>query len=230
MDYICGSLMRHFDPSLPLIISYDIACQWSKNLHQRLMMLPPLVRLNIVLRIVAYVIPKLHILGHLIKCQEKYSLNYTLGAGQTDAEGIERVWAGLGGVATSLKEMGPGSHHDTLEDHISHWNWYKIVGLGDEHSVSVFECIWTSGIGLLLKKRLLNAVSQFQKQMASWSDFTARQIQNAPQWKQMVDNYEAQRSTVNPFAFSYDGEGYASLLQKFTSFVLCFFKSWCNYR
>ncbi|THU82589.1 hypothetical protein K435DRAFT_626491, partial [Dendrothele bispora CBS 962.96] len=59
-----------------------------------------------------FVIPKLHILGHLIKCQEDYSLNYTHGVGQTDAEGIERVWSGLGGVATSLKEMGPGSHHN----------------------------------------------------------------------------------------------------------------------
>jgi hypothetical protein len=135
MDYIHGSLTRHVHVKLPLIISYDIACQWSKNVIERLKKLPPLVRFDLTLCFVSFVIPKLHILGHLIKCQEKHSLNFTAGAGQTDAEGIERVWAGLGGVATSIKEMGPGSHHDTLEDHISYWNWGKIVGMGSRVSI-----------------------------------------------------------------------------------------------
>ncbi|THU75457.1 hypothetical protein K435DRAFT_880783 [Dendrothele bispora CBS 962.96] len=74
---------------LALIIAYDIACQWSKKLLQRLKNLPPLVRLNLTYRTIAFVIPKLHILGHLIKCQLKFSLNFTRGVGQTDAEGIE---------------------------------------------------------------------------------------------------------------------------------------------
>ncbi|THU96579.1 hypothetical protein K435DRAFT_574507, partial [Dendrothele bispora CBS 962.96] len=76
-----------------------------------------------------YMIPKLHILGHLVKCQLAFLLSFVYGAGQTDAEGIEWVWSGLGPVATSIKEMGPGSHHDTLEDHIGHWNWCKCIGL-----------------------------------------------------------------------------------------------------
>ncbi|THU99177.1 hypothetical protein K435DRAFT_659501, partial [Dendrothele bispora CBS 962.96] len=112
IDYIKASLLHHINAMLVLVVSYDIVCQWSRKVVERLKNLPPLVRLNLTLRILYFVIPKLHILGHLISCQEKFSLNYTYGSGQTDAEGIERVWAGLGGVATSLKEMGPGSHHD----------------------------------------------------------------------------------------------------------------------
>ncbi|THU85326.1 hypothetical protein K435DRAFT_685793 [Dendrothele bispora CBS 962.96] len=138
MDYIMASLIRHISFLLALILAYDIACQWSKKLLQRLKNLPPLVRLNLTYRTIAFVIPKLHILGHLIKCQLKFSLNFTRGVGQTDAEGIERVWSGLGGVSTSLKEMGPGAHHDTLEDHIGHWNWYKLVNLGELSPYSAF--------------------------------------------------------------------------------------------
>jgi hypothetical protein len=138
MDYIAASLLRHIHALLVLILSYDIACQWSKRLLERIKKLPPLIRLNLTFRILYFVIPKLHILGHLIRCQLKFSLNFTRGVGQTDAEGIERVWSGLGGVATSLKEMGPGSHHDTLEDHIGHWNWCKVVGLGKHFTIFLY--------------------------------------------------------------------------------------------
>ncbi|THU82380.1 hypothetical protein K435DRAFT_580454, partial [Dendrothele bispora CBS 962.96] len=188
MDYIKASILRHVDAHLPLLVSYDIVCQWSKKVAQRLKKLPPLVRLDLTLRIVSFVIPKLHILGHLVSCQEKFSLNYTYGVGQTDAEGIERVWAGLGGVATSLKEMGPGSHHDTLDDHMGHWNWCKIVGLGD-----------------LLKKRLTNAVSEYQRLFDSWTEFTRNQLENAGGWKKMVDEYELGLSSYNPYVSPSDG-------------------------
>ncbi|KAK7043812.1 hypothetical protein VNI00_008424 [Paramarasmius palmivorus] len=112
MDYIVASLLHHIPILLILLLSYDIMCQWSKKLVLKL------------------AIPKLHILGHLLKCQERFSLLYTEGAGETDEEGIERLWEILGVIATSIKEMGPGSHHDTLEDHCSDWNWLKTVGLG----------------------------------------------------------------------------------------------------
>ncbi|KAF5370801.1 hypothetical protein D9758_002054 [Tetrapyrgos nigripes] len=160
--------------------------QWSKNLIERLKKLPPLVWWNLIAYLVVFVIPKLHILGHLLKCQEKFSLSYTPGVGQTDSEGIERDWAGLGGVATSIKEMGLGSHHDTLEDHIGHWNWCKIVEIGP-----------------LLKKQLLNAVSEFDKQSASWIDFNERQREFAPTWKKLIDDYELKLTDENPYAFPY---------------------------
>ncbi|KAK7433784.1 hypothetical protein VKT23_020552 [Stygiomarasmius scandens] len=91
IDYMVASLLQNICSLLFLIISYDIACQWSKKIVERFQSLPPLVRLILIMRIkwMRFVIPKLHILGHLLKCQELFSLNYTPGAGETDTEGIE---------------------------------------------------------------------------------------------------------------------------------------------
>ncbi|THU80788.1 hypothetical protein K435DRAFT_694964 [Dendrothele bispora CBS 962.96] len=181
-DFIVASILRHISMLLIIIFSYDIACQWSKNLPNRLKKLPPMVRLNLLLRVVKFVIPKLHILGHLISCQAKFSLSFTLGAGQTDAESIERLWSGLGTVSTSIKEMGPGSHQDTLEDHIGYWNWNKVINMGD-----------------LLKRRLTNAVAEYERHYDSWVDFTQGQRKNALKWKVMVDKFEAGVSKLNPY-------------------------------
>ncbi|KAJ7605646.1 hypothetical protein FB45DRAFT_709556, partial [Roridomyces roridus] len=99
MNYIFASLMRHKDSRLFKIISYDIVCQWWKNLVDRLKELPGLVRIAALIHLWCFVIPKMHILGHLIACQLAYSLSYVPGSTQTDGEGIERPWANFGAVA-----------------------------------------------------------------------------------------------------------------------------------
>lgn len=112
------------------MLSYDVICQYSKDFVNRLKKLPPLIRLAVIRILWQFVIPKMHIHGHKQDCQIKYSLNLTPGAADTDGEGIERTWADIGPVSTSTREMGPGSRHDTLDDHWSHWNWQKLVKLG----------------------------------------------------------------------------------------------------
>ena len=67
----------------------------------------------------------------MLHCQLNYSLILLPGAGRTDGEGIEQSWASLNPVANSMKEMGPGAHHDTIGDHWGHGNWKKTVGLGE---------------------------------------------------------------------------------------------------
>ncbi|KAJ7814307.1 hypothetical protein B0H13DRAFT_2242773 [Mycena leptocephala] len=189
MDYILASLMRHHNPLLPVFFSYDICCQWSKYLLDRLKKLPPLVRLNLVLNLVRFVIPKLHIYGHKLLCQLLYSLNYTPGAARTDGEGIERPWANVGPVATSTREMGPGGRQDTLNDHWGHWNWIKLVGLG-----------------ALLKKRLLRAILERNFQHDSLATFTEHQGEHVSGWKAMVDVFEADNTKPNPYELPKSGE------------------------
>lgn len=46
-------------------------------------------------------------------------------------EGIERIWSALGLIGGSTKEMGPGARQETIEDHIGHWNWCKVAGMGE---------------------------------------------------------------------------------------------------
>lgn len=122
--------MRHVHPLLWILLSYDIVCQWFKNLKERVKCLPSLLRLTAVHCIVAFVIPKLHILGHLVKCQDSFNLLYTLGAAMSDMEGIERIWSGSGLLGTSTREMGPGSQQNTIEDYWHNWNWRKNVSQG----------------------------------------------------------------------------------------------------
>ncbi|KAJ7197571.1 hypothetical protein GGX14DRAFT_574051 [Mycena pura] len=69
MDYIFASLLRHLDPRLRKILSYNIVCQWWKNLKERLLLLPPLMRLNFVLELFRFVVLKMHIHRHTMACQ-----------------------------------------------------------------------------------------------------------------------------------------------------------------
>ncbi|KAF8121839.1 hypothetical protein K438DRAFT_1653351 [Mycena galopus ATCC 62051] len=131
MDYIFGSILRHHPhPNLPKKVSYDIVCQWWIYLMERLLLLPPLVRAVLIMPLIVFVIPKMHIHAHLLACLILYSLNLIPGSGQTDGEGIEGPWANIGGIASSTRIMGPGARHDTVDDHWGHWNWQKKINLG----------------------------------------------------------------------------------------------------
>jgi hypothetical protein len=133
MDYIFAAILRWKHQGLYKVISYDIVCQWWKYLFDRLLLLPPLVRLRLVLALMRFIIPKMHIHSHTLACQLLFSLNFLLGVGQTDGEGIERPCANIGGVATSMREMGPGSRRNTLACHWGYCNWSKLIGLGKFH-------------------------------------------------------------------------------------------------
>lgn len=76
-----------------------------------------------------YAIPKCHLPGHKPNCHAPHSLNYKCCA-RNDGEGIERVWPASNQIAASTKEMGPGSRHDTFDDHFGHHNWRKNIGFG----------------------------------------------------------------------------------------------------
>ncbi|KAJ7823928.1 hypothetical protein B0H13DRAFT_2375773 [Mycena leptocephala] len=182
MDYIVASLLRHHDPLLRKVLSYDIVCQWWKKLMERLRELPELVRCFLILPMVAFVIPKLHIHAHTILCNTLYSLNLIPGSGQTDGEGIERPWANIGGIASSTRIMGPGARHDTVDDHWGHWNWQKLVSLPET-----------------LRRRLDRALEQQIVQMEALASFSAQQQERADIWKTMVHDYEDDSSKKNPY-------------------------------
>ncbi|KAK7434810.1 hypothetical protein VKT23_019997 [Stygiomarasmius scandens] len=195
MDYAWASSLRHHNHRLMKVQSYDIACQWCKYLVERLKHLPPFIRLNLVLHVVFFVIPKLHIYGHQMLCQLLYSLNWLWGTGRTDGEGIERPWAHMGPVATSMRDMGPGSRHDTLDDHWNHWNFVKMVGLG-----------------FLLLRRLLTAFYERQVHSKALKEFSEHQGSVTAEWETMIKNWQselsllpAERKFPNPFEMPKSG-------------------------
>ncbi|KAJ7795048.1 hypothetical protein B0H14DRAFT_2621379 [Mycena olivaceomarginata] len=156
------------------------------------------VRYHLVLKLVRFVIPKMHIKGHLIGCQDEFSLDRSPGSGQTCGEGIERPWAHIGGGGTSTQEMGPGSREDTLNGHWGSWNWQKLVGLG-EH----------------LRTRLDRANKEYAEQLAAFTQFLDGA--GRPDWglEEMVEDFEADPSKKNPYALPMRGLTEAQVLLQF---------------
>ncbi|KAJ6467623.1 hypothetical protein C8R47DRAFT_942443, partial [Mycena vitilis] len=188
MDYIFGSIMRHKDPRLRKIISYDIVCQWWLHLFQRLSELPPLVRMHVILKLFRFVILKMHIHAHTLACQVKFSLNLVPGSGQTDGEGIERPWASIGAIATSTRVSGPGARHDALDDHWNFWNWLKTIGLAS-----------------ILRRRLDAARKEQASQRQAFEAFSIQQAENVPAWKEMVEAFERDGKKMNPYEMKITG-------------------------
>lgn len=117
----------------PTVLSYDIACQWEVHLRERVA--APSFPLHLQIELprtseLRFVIPKYHFWGHTGENHSKYSLNLVKWVGWTDGEEVERNWWRHDGTAASTREMGPGSRHDTLEDHFQWSNFEKIIGLG----------------------------------------------------------------------------------------------------
>ncbi|KAG6818228.1 hypothetical protein H0H93_006665 [Arthromyces matolae] len=129
MDYlfyqsIRRSTLTHF------IVSYDIACQWSINLRQRMFDLDHdflIFNKDVNVR---FFVPKFHLPAHVVSCRTSFSFNYGLGVARTDGEAPERGWADIDPLSASTKEMGPGSRRDTLDSHFGDYNWRKVIGMG----------------------------------------------------------------------------------------------------
>ncbi|KAG9316187.1 hypothetical protein JVU11DRAFT_2209 [Chiua virens] len=130
MDYLVFSALRIFAPLLVFKISYDIACQWYKHLWSRMVQVPKVWHINPTSKDVTFLVPKFHLPTHVAECHWLFSFNLVRGVGRTDGEAPERGWADINPTASSTKEMGPGSRHDTIDDHFGDWNWKKVINLG----------------------------------------------------------------------------------------------------
>ena len=128
-----------------LVISYDIACQWSKNFTAKRLGGYPALFQSAILTLVylSFVVPKFHLPAHKPKCHSPYSLNFRQGSARTDGKCPERGWSHMGPLAPSTSEMGPGARHDVLDFHWSMFNFSKILELR--------ECFSLSSLYLFLK-------------------------------------------------------------------------------
>ena len=112
-------------------MTYDIACQYLKNLSRRLSKnFPQQHQLLELLNRTTFAVPKLHVAGHKYDCQYRYSLNYIDGAGRMAGELIETAWAEANNIGPSTREMNPGHRHDVLNDFYGDWNWRKVQRMG----------------------------------------------------------------------------------------------------
>jgi hypothetical protein len=131
MDYVLLNSMSNQNREglgkLPLVISYDISCQYFKNFFPRMAKYPASLQLLQEDTDLDVFVPKYHLNAHTLDCRLNYSLNFSPHVGRTDGEAPERGWAAIDALASSTKEMGPGSRRDTLDDHFCDQNWRKTI-------------------------------------------------------------------------------------------------------
>jgi hypothetical protein len=198
MDYFFLSSLKSNIPER-LVVSYDIACQWSRNLLSRCGLYPsnPISSGDIN---VTYLVPKFHLPAHVAKCQIDYSFNLVPGVGRTDGEAPERGWAAANGVAMSTKEMGPGSRRDTLDDHFGDYNWRKIANIGNKFCYNS-PSLLMSFIAETFSRKSLEATKAREEHVAAFLEFDAAlPVVLTMAWTKLCWRWEADRSQENPFS------------------------------
>ncbi len=129
MDFVMLSSCTGFYDLNEIFFSYNIACQWWINLStwmkkmQRYLQLPKWMHMG-------FGVPKCHCPGHQLEFQCNYSMNVQPGVGQTDREGVECTWSCMNACMSCTKVMGPGHHHNTLDELFGSHNWQKCCGHG----------------------------------------------------------------------------------------------------
>ncbi|KAF9458821.1 hypothetical protein BDZ94DRAFT_1172825 [Collybia nuda] len=182
MDYLFFSSLQG-SKLKTLVVSYDIACQWHKNIFTRMKSFPSEMQLSESVKYIAFLVPKFHLPAHIEDCMLQFSFNLTKGVGRTDGEAPERGWASINPVAQSTKEMGPGSRRDTLDDHFNDWNWKKIIAFGERMLSKIQEAV--------------PARSEHRQLLKEFEASVPPSI--IKEWTTAVNNWENDASQPSPF-------------------------------
>ncbi|THU95867.1 hypothetical protein K435DRAFT_819601 [Dendrothele bispora CBS 962.96] len=115
---------------LCIVVSYDIACQWSIHFWKRMEELDPSIKVRFTESGVKFMVPKFHLRAHQLSCHVPFNFEYAIGGGQTHGEVIEEGWAQGNKAAAQTKEMGPGTRAQTIDDIFGWCNFRTIQNLG----------------------------------------------------------------------------------------------------
>ncbi|KAK7030015.1 hypothetical protein R3P38DRAFT_3314632 [Favolaschia claudopus] len=169
---------------LEFYVSYDIACQWHKNIWHRLRLFPLQIREEYNKRYFVFLVPKFHLPAHIESCNILFSFLFTPNVGQTDGEAPERGWSNINPLALSTREMSPHLRREVLDDHFNHWNWKKILSMGTY---------------------FLDRIKHYIPEMVRARRETLQMERTLPtetlrEWKAMTAAWEADAACPNPFA------------------------------
>lgn len=219
MDYILASTLVDA-PLGHLLIVYDIACQWSKHLRDRLSELRSSIDVNLNTVKITTAIPKGHIKGHGKACQSAFSLNYLPGSARTDGEGVERDWAHMNALTASTREMGPGNRHETLDDHWGAWNWQKILKLGT--SINTIYCFHHANTkaGVFLLRKLKDALANHTRQQAQFAELLDACSESGSKkiegWDRAIRLWEEDHRNPDPYNETEYGKQYTAMMRRCT--------------
>ncbi|KAJ7023225.1 hypothetical protein C8F04DRAFT_970391 [Mycena alexandri] len=183
MDFIFFSAVLNF-ALLWLVLSYDIACQFSKNIWTRMEGLPEKYHLQIDRLNVRWMVPNFHLPPHKKGCHSAFSFHWLWGAGCTHGETVEQNWEFLNGAAAATKLMGLGARLTMLEGLLGFHNWRRLVS----HR-------------LILKRRMAEAIKEGRAHKTLFDAFHAGLSAALPEaveeWKTWVEDWEKNRHVEN---------------------------------
>ncbi|KAH8833463.1 hypothetical protein DL96DRAFT_1703117 [Flagelloscypha sp. PMI_526] len=183
MDFIFFSALCTVAMTLSILVSYDIACQWSKNLTTRMEKLPPQLQCSSAKEFICTGLPVWHATGHEAKCRMANSLTLMEGAGRSDGEGIERVWSRTNPIASSTKEQGEGSRRDNLDDKFDYENTCRNLSLVDR-----------------LPIKLIVAIEEVEKETAVFADLDGGVTgYQRDQWLSELEDWQSDKQKPNPY-------------------------------
>jgi hypothetical protein len=129
MDYsIFKALNFNMEGIEAALISYDVMCQWSVHMRERVngsnyLNLPNNLELRLAIGL-------FHIHGHQDTCLARYSPSFIEGGRQIDGETIETLWAPLNEISRSTRGMSTSHRREVIDDHMNDSNWKKLIDIG----------------------------------------------------------------------------------------------------
>ncbi|KAJ7603387.1 hypothetical protein DFH06DRAFT_1022305 [Mycena polygramma] len=183
MDFLFFAALLNFAMSW-LVLSYDIACQFSKNVWKRMPGLPDKYHLKINTDNVRWRVPNFHLPPHKTGCHSPFSFHFLWGAGCTHGETVEQNWEFLNGAAASTKLMGLGARASALEGLFGFHNWRRLVA----HR-------------LLLKRHMAEGIKEGRAHKVAFEAFNEGVSSAMPEqvagWKTWVEEYERKQHLEN---------------------------------
>jgi len=130
MDYlIFKALNFNMDGIEAALICYDVMCQWSVHMKDRVAGSSHLkISSGLELRLG---IGLFHIHGHQDTYLARYLPSFIEGGQQIDGKTIETLWALLNKISRSTRGMSTSYRREVIDDHMNNSNWKKLVDLGE---------------------------------------------------------------------------------------------------
>ena len=126
-----------------------------------------------------------------------------------DGEEPERGWANTNAAASSTKEMGPGHHHDMLDDYFGDWNWKKLITLGLSLLPLDPRRTYTLFLGPSILRKVKEAIPEHNDHQQDFEELTQSLMLKFPAqlelWKQQVEEWECDSMKPNLFEVKNDG-------------------------
>lgn len=223
MDYVFWSSLVN-SGLLWVLLSYDIACQWAKNLHSRMPKLPSELHQPDTLN-VKTCLPVWHAKAHQLECEVAHTISFVEGAGVTDGEEPERQWSIYNKASYATREMGEVSRANFLEDKMDYHSFMKNVQQGTLYFLSRSSSIPTHYPEFSLPKKLYIAHQEQLVQQANFSEIDATlDPTSRTKWLQHLHDWKEGTREDNPYML--DKSGKFSLLYR----VSVLANRWCHAR